>query len=77
MPMYTIHNGDKFRFDYNPVRNSSFLVHKNSGRSIYMDSERTWRFSEAIISNPTYKSDSVDDCYEWVWINAGFHRLAN
>jgi hypothetical protein len=75
--MLTIHDGAGFRLDYNRARNSSFLVHKASGRSVYMDSERTWRFREAIIANPACAATDTDGCYEWVWVNAGFHRLAN
>ena len=76
MMFTTIHNGKKYRMDYNPTFNTSFLVHKSDGRYIYMNSEMTWKFRDAVSYVPNQKWIDFDDIYEWIWTNAGFHRYA-
>lgn len=76
--MVTFHNGDTFRAEKNMLRGSYFIVHNPSGRCIYLSGNIARKFEDALVQAwETFGfSTDGDTVYNWLWINAGFHRYA-
>ena len=79
MGWITLHSGDKFRVEYNMLRSSFMIVCNASNRYVYVTGDAGHKFQDNLYTawRKFGLNADEDDVYSWLWLNAGYYRLAS